>query len=139
MEPDLIEDPTGQQVAEVERGLGEYDLQFLPGRANVAIKGVLVESDRVVAGLYGEMFWRKMHVRLLWVHPERRKRGLGRRMIAWAEQRSRDLGCYSVTVETMSFQAPGFYAALGYRQIGLSQGYEGNACRHYFEKELTDG
>ena len=57
MEPDLITDPTAQQVAEVERGLGEYDLQFLPGRSSVAIKGVLVESDRVVAGLYGEMFW----------------------------------------------------------------------------------
>ena len=137
MEPDLIADPTEQQVAEVERGLGEYDLQFLPGRSSVAIKGVLAESDRVVAGLYGEMFWGKMHIRLLWVHPDRRQRGLGRRMMAWAEQRSRELGCYSVTVETMSFQAPGFYAKLGYRQIGLSQGYERNACRHFFEKDLT--
>jgi len=27
---------------------------------------------------------------------------------------------------------------LGYRQIGLSQGYERNASRHYFEKDLTD-
>ena len=138
MEPDLITDPTAQQVAEVERGLGEYDLQFLPGRSGVAIKGVLVESDRVVAGLYGEMFWGKMHIRLLWVHPDRRQRGLGRRMMTWAEQRSRELGCSSVTVETMSFQAPGFYAALGYRQIGLSQGYERNASRHYFDKDLLD-
>ena len=46
MEPDLITDRTAQQVAEVERGLGEYDLQFLPGRSSVAIKGLLAESDR---------------------------------------------------------------------------------------------
>ena len=59
-------------------------------------------------------------------------------MMTWAEQRGRELGCSSVTVETMSFQAPGFYATLGYRQIGLSQGYERNASRHYFEKDLTD-
>ena len=88
-------------------------LQFLPGRSGVAIKGVLVESDRVVAGLYGEMFWGKMHTRLLWVHPDRRQGELGRRMMTWAEQRSRELGCRAVTVETMSFQAPGFYAPLG--------------------------
>ena len=47
------------------------------------------------------MFWGKMHIRLLWVHPDRRQRGLGRRMMSWAEQRSRELGCYSVTVERM--------------------------------------
>ena len=138
MEPELITDPTAQQVAEVERGLGGYDLQFLPGRSSVAIKGVLVESDRVVAGLYGEMFWGKTHIRLLWVHPDRRQRGLGRRMMTWAEQRSRELGCCSVGVETMSFQAPEFYVTLGYRQVGLAQGYERNASRHYFEKDLTD-
>ena len=53
-------------------------------------------------------------------------------------QRSRELGCSAVTAETMSFQATGFYATLGYRQIGLSQGYERNAARHYFEKDLLD-
>ncbi|MDE0024890.1 MAG: hypothetical protein OXP69_10815 [Spirochaetaceae bacterium] len=35
-------------------------------------------------------------------------------------------------------QHAGFYAALGYRQIGLSQGYERNASRHYFDKDLLD-
>ena len=50
------------------------------------------------------MFWGTMHIRLLWVHPDRRQ----------------------------------FYATLGNRQIGLPQGYERNASRHYFEKDLTD-
>ena len=42
------------------------------------------------ADLYGETFWGKMHIRLLWVHPDRRHRG------------------------------------------------EGNASRHYFDKDLLD-
>ena len=36
----------------------------------------------------------------------------------------------------MSFQAPEFYVKLGYRQLGVSYGYEGGASRHYFEKAL---
>ena len=41
-------------------------------------------------------------------------------MMTWAEQRRSELGCYSVTVETMSFQAPGFYATLGYRRSSVA-------------------
>ena len=56
--------------------------------------------------------------------------------MSWAEERGRELGCVSVVVDTMSFQAPDFYVRRGYRQWGLSEGYEEGASRHYFEKEL---
>ena len=61
---------------------------------------------------------------------------MGRRLMAWAEERGRELKCVSVVVDTMSFQAPDFYAKLGYRQFGVSGGYEGGASRRYFEKRL---
>ena len=125
---ELVADPTDEQAAEIERGLGE--------RPATRIRAVFVESGRVVAGLDGAAYWGKVHVRLLWVHPAHRSSGLGRRLVRWAEQRGRELGCVAAVVDTMSFQAPGFYARLGYRKFGLSEGYEGGARRHYFEKEL---
>ena len=75
-------------------------------------------------------------MRLLWVHPGHQSKGLGSRLMRWAEERGREMGCASAVVDTMSFQAPEFYAKLGYLQIGTSEGYEGGASRHYFEKKL---
>ncbi len=84
----------------------------------------------------GAAYWGKVHVRTLWVHPDHRSKGLGSRLVGWAEERGRELGCVAVVVDTMSFQAPDFYTRRGYRQFGLSEGYAGGASRHYLEKKL---
>ena len=125
---EFVADPTEEQAREIERGLGE--------RPTNRIRAVFVESGRVVAGREGAAYWGKVHVRLLWVHPAHRLNGLGRRLMGWAEQRGRELGCVAVVVDTMSFQAPAFYARLGYRHFGRTEGYQGGASRHYFEREL---
>ena len=133
---EFVEEPTDEQAGEIDRGLLEYSADFASNRSPVPVRAVFVESGRVVAGIDGTEYWRIVHVRRLWVHPDHRSRGLGRRLMLWAEERGRELGCASVVVDTMSFQAPGFYVKLGYRQFGVTEGYEGGASRHYFEKEL---
>lgn len=133
---EFVEDATEEQAGEVDRGLIEYSADFASNRDPVPVRAVFVESGRVVAGLNGAEYWQKLHVRRLWVHPDYRSRGLGRRLMRWAEERGREMGCTGVQVDTMSFQAPGFYERLGYRRFGLSEGYEGDASRHYFEKAL---
>ena len=89
-----------------------------------------------MAGVVATAHWGKLYVRLLWVHPDYRSRSLGNQLMAWAEERGREMGCVSTVVDTMSFQAPDFYAKLGYRRFGQSDGYEGSASRYYFEKCL---
>lgn len=133
---DFLADPTEVQVAEVERGLDAHSTLVASARSVTPLRAVWVEADGVVAGLVGSAYWGKLHVRLLWVDADYRSQGLGRRLMDWAEERGRELGCASAVVDTMSFQAPEFYLKLGYEQIGLSEGYEGGASRHYFEKRL---
>lgn len=132
----FITDPTDDQVTDIERGLDAHSARVASVRSVVPVRAVWAESGRVVAGLVGSAYWGKLHVRLLWVNPDYRSRGLGRRLMDWAEERAIGMGCNSVVVDTMSFQAPEFYVKLGYKQIGLSEGYEGGASRHYFEKQL---
>ena len=105
-------------------------------RSTTPVRAAIVETGRVAAGIDCAVYWGKLHVRLLWVHHDHRSQGLGYRLMAWAEERGRELKCVSVVVDTMSFQAPDFYAKLGYRQFGVSGGYEGGASRRYFEKRL---
>ncbi len=133
---DFVTNPTELQLAAVERGLNEFNAGVASARSVTRVQAVVVESDRVMAGIYGAAYWGKLHVRLLWVHPDHQSKGLGGQLIKWAERRGKELGCTSAMVDTMSFQAPDFYIKLGYRQFGLSEGYEGGASRHYFEKEL---
>ena len=133
---EFITNPTDQQLAEIERGLDGHNAGVALARSVTRVRAVCVESGDVVAGLDGAAYWGKLHIRLLWVHPDHQSKGLGSRLIGWAEEEGRKLGCKSAMVDTMSFQAPEFYAKLGYRQFGLSEGYEGDASRHYFEKEL---
>ena len=133
---ELVTNPTDEQAAAVERGLDEYNIGLVSARSATAVRAVFVESGQVVGGVGGAAYWGKLHIRILWVHPDYQAKGLGSRLMDWAEERGKELGCTSVMVDTMSFQAPGFYARRGYRQFGLSEGYEGGASRHYFEKAL---
>ena len=133
---EFIANPTDQQSAEIERGLDEHNAGVASARAVNRVRAVYVESGSVVAGLDAAAYWGKLHIRLLWVHPDHQSKGLGSQLMGWAEERGRELDCASIMVDTMSFQAPEFYAKLGYRQFGLSEGYEGGASRHYFEKDL---
>lgn len=129
-------DPTDEQVAAIDRGLSEHNAGLASARTVVRVRGVFVEAGQVVAGVVAAAYWGKLHISLLWVHPDHRSKGLGRRLMGWAEERGRELGCASAMVNTMSFQAPDFYARLGYRCFGQSDEYEGGASRYYFEKCL---
>lgn len=133
---EFVDHPTESQLADIERGLDEYNGGAASARHVNRVQAIFVESGRIVAGIDGAAHWGKLHVRILWVHPDHQSKGLGSRLMRWAEQRGKELGCKSTMVDTMSFQAPEFYAKLGYRQFGLSEGYEGGASRHYFEKKL---
>ena len=57
-------------------------------------------------------------------------------MIETIEQEARRFGAVRSYVDTMSFQAPGFYRACGYEAFGAIDGYPGGVTRHWFTKAL---
>ena len=56
------------------------------------------------------------HVRAVYVHPEFLRKGVGRRLVALAEERAKQAGCNAFAADS-SLNAVAFYAALGYRVI----------------------
>ena len=133
---EFLTEPSEEQAAEIGRGLDAHNVEVGVTRSVVPVRGVYVDAGVVVAGIEAVVYWGKLHIRTLWVHEDYRSMGLGSRLMAWAEERGRELDCRSAVVNTMSFQAPEFYVRLGYRQFGVSVGYAGGARRHYFEKAL---
>ena len=75
------------------------------------------EQGSIDGGLQGFTQWDWFIIGLLWVKEAQRGRGVGRRLLAKAEETANERGCRRLRVATMSFQAPGFYERFGYREV----------------------
>jgi GNAT superfamily N-acetyltransferase len=76
---------------------------------------------------YGAVAWRLIHagapvavVHRLMVHPDLRRRGLGRHLMTFAEITARRMGCGAMRLDTFTGNAPSLrlYQTLGYEDVG---------------------
>jgi ribosomal protein S18 acetylase RimI-like enzyme len=69
----------------------------------------------VIGGAVGRTWGPAAEIQQLWVGDAHRHRGVGTALVRAFEARAAERGCRCCYLETLSFQAPRFYAALGYR------------------------
>jgi len=62
---------------------------------------------------------------------------VGSNLMRAAEQEAIARGCHVATLETHSFQAPGFYKKLGYEEIGVLDEYPIHHKKYYLKKILS--
>lgn len=108
------------------------------GHSDGASLGCLLrdQAGQLIAGLDGFTWGGYAMIEWLWVHGEHRNDGLGTRLVEAAEHEAARRGCVVVRVNTHTFQAPGFYADLGYTQIGLAQDTPVGYGEVFLEKRL---
>lgn len=76
------------------------------------------DAGAVQGGLLGVSYYRWLLLDILVLPEPMRGAGLGRRIVAAAEREALRRGCIGVWLGSYSFQAPGFYRRLGYREFG---------------------
>ena len=93
------------------------------GYSDGASLGCLLRDHvgQLIAGLDGFTWGGYAMIEWLWVHGDYRHDGLGTRLMHAAEDEAASRGCVVVRVNTHTFQAPGFYAGLGYSQICVAE------------------
>lgn len=114
-----MDQPSAEDCDAIGYALDAYNREFL-GETGYSRIGFFVRSERgaIMAGLVGSTYAGWLFVADLWVHAELRRRGIGRELLAMAEQRAIELGCHSARLDTFSFQAPEYYPRFGYRLFG---------------------
>ena len=133
-----IEDPPGDATVEATaNGLRAHDVE-MAGEIPYESVGVVGRSEdgKTVGGLTGTIGGGWMYVHMMWVSPECRGRGLGSALLAAAEQETVRRGCPRVFLNTLSFQAPGFYERNGYTQFAALEESPAPHSRIFFRKDL---
>jgi len=125
------------------------DVEFLKDRLyeyNVARTGIADgrevaiflrdDGGAILAGLHGYTWGHCLDIRELWVRENARGRGVGQALLQAAEREALTRGCRQATLETHSFQAPGFYAKFGYEVFGTLDDYPRGHRKFYLRKDL---
>lgn len=135
---EVTESPRAEDVAALEAALDEHNM-VVTGRRDYRPLGVFQRdpsSGEMLAGLYGFTWGGWLEVKFVWVRPDQRGRGLGRRLVETAEAEARARGCHSAWLDSYTFQAPGMYQRLGYRVFGRLQNFPDAAERVFLTRAL---
>lgn len=97
-----------------------------------------VEADdgTLLGGLaaYSVQDW--LFIKLLAVVDGQRGSGIGRKLLSRAEDIAREKGLVGVYLDTYDFQAPRFYASMGYTECGRLPAAGGAPQRFWFAKSF---
>jgi GNAT superfamily N-acetyltransferase len=116
----VTDDPSPEARRAIGEGLRRYNVAqsgIDDGRA-LAVVVTDPATNAVLGGITGRTSLGVLFVDLVFLPESLRGSGVGRRMLAMAEEEGRRRGCVSAVLYTISFQAPGFYERQGYRVFG---------------------
>jgi ribosomal protein S18 acetylase RimI-like enzyme len=94
------------------------------------------DGGNIIGGLTARTYWQYLDIAFLWVDEKYRDQGYATKLMQAAEAEARARGCERVFLDTLSFQALGFYRKLGYAEFGRLPGFNGKYVRHYLHKRL---
>ena len=117
-------------------GLGRYNDEKMGKQPYKRFAISLREGNEIVGGVVGELWTAVLFIQYFWMEQKFRGEGFGAKLIKAIEDEARRFGAVRAYVDTMSFQAPGFYRANGYEEFGSIEGYPGGATRHWLTKAL---
>ncbi|WP_413726635.1 GNAT family N-acetyltransferase [Sodalis sp. RH16] len=134
MELILSDVPDEGEEKQILDGLWGYNHQFSPVHIH-PLRIVLKDpTGNLQGGIIARTWWGGLEIQYLWIGEMSRRKGYGRTLMTTAEEEARMRGCHFAYVDTLSFQASGFYKNLGYSEYGNLGGFAHKFSRHYLFK-----
>lgn len=122
---------------QVDKGFSSHAIAMVGHDEKFDPVAFIATEDDVIAGVVvGQLFWGTLHVKYVFVDESYRGKGLGTRLMEQAIAYGCAHQCPFAFVETMSFQALGFYQKLGFQLEFTRSGYKHGTAFHYLRKDL---
>jgi GNAT superfamily N-acetyltransferase len=131
-----VERTIGKTKKAVLDGLIHYNNEKMGKQKYKRFAVSLRQGNKVVGGIIGEVWTAVLFIQFFWIEQRLRGKDYGAKLIQTIEEEAKRFGATRSYVDTMSFQAPGFYRSCGYKEFGSIEGYPGNVTRHWFTKSL---
>jgi len=131
----LEEEPPGTFRAELAQRIHAFHAGTIapwsPRRFGIAVRDA---EGALRAGLSGLLAWEWLFIEAVFVDEALRGSGIGRAMLARAEDEAKAAGCRGAWLDT--FLAQGFYAGAGYAEFGALPDYPAGFTRHFLCKRF---
>ncbi len=133
VEPDPVD------IDAIVAGLVAFNKEHTGEGAPAYLVASLRDPDgALLGGLFGATYVGWLYVHSFWLPTALRGRGHGRQLLALAEAEALRRGCAHAFLETLSFQALGFYEKCGYEVASRLDGFPSGGARYALTKELRD-
>lgn len=93
-------------------------------------------NGKLIGVLYGNTVVGWFNIWGLWVDKKYRGKGLGASIMKAGETEAKRRKCKKAFVQSLDFQAPGFYRKQGYKKFGTVKNAIKEHALHYFQKDL---
>ena len=94
------------------------------------------DSDNIVGGCHGDLFFGRVYVGSLWVAESLRGQGYGTKLMRAAEDFANENACNFIAVNTMDWEALDFYKKFGFYVELERKGFDKGSIFYFLRKEL---
>ncbi|HWI48980.1 MAG TPA: GNAT family N-acetyltransferase [Rummeliibacillus sp.] len=94
------------------------------------------EEGTVRGGILGEVCWNWLEIHTFMIDEDIRKSGFGKKLLLEIEKIALEKECDFIKVDTLSFQALGFYEKNGYQVFGSINNVGRDHQHYYLKKDL---
>lgn len=138
MKLDVVEQHDSELFDALVAGVRHFNTEVMgPETSKPLMTIARNDQGELVGGVSGRTIYNNFLIEVVWVADEARGTGLGRQLMQQAEQVARQRGCVVAQVDTMGFQASGFYQKLGFEVIGQVNQVEGSPDRVFLMKHYN--
>ncbi|MCE4049263.1 MULTISPECIES: GNAT family N-acetyltransferase [Bacillaceae] len=127
----------------IEEALYKYNLSHFPkdlgGRFEEICLFLKDDKGTVRGGILSEVCWNWLEIHTFMIDEDMRKSGYGTKLLAEVEKIAVEKDCDFIKVDTLSFQALGFYEKNGYQVYGTLDNVGREHKHYYLKKELKEG
>lgn len=137
MQIETIENPSHEMMDFFEDKIAEFNhLHWEVKRKIPLVIQAKNANSEVVAGVAAKTFGNWLLIENLWVSENLRGQEMGSKILQQLHQAAIARGCRYALLDTLNFQARGFYEKFGYSVQWTQNEYPKTGCKYFMTKTL---